>query len=85
MATTTENTAPVPAPSLTDLEVTRMSKEDGIREAKYQAAMHMARNLLKQGVIDEEDYRKFDTKMTEKYHPILGSLFSDLRLVNLDK
>ncbi len=62
-----------------------MSKEDGIREAKYQAAMHMARNLLKHGVIDEEDYRKFDTKMTEKYHPILGSLFSDLRLVNLDK
>ena len=62
-----------------------MTKAEMKREAKYQAAMHYARELLSQGVIDEGDYREFDTKMAKKYQPILGDLYSDLRLKIVDK
>ena len=85
MATATGNTAQGSVLLQQGSEVAVMNKTEGMREARYQAAMHMARQLLKKGVIDEDDYAKFDTKMSEKYRPILGSLFSDLRLINLDK
>ena len=54
------------------------------KEIQYLTAMHMAKQLLKKGIIDERHYREFDTKMVEKYHPILGDLFTDLSLINCE-
>jgi len=33
--------------------------------------------MLKAGVITEEQYAIIDTKMLEKYRPLLGTLFSE--------
>ena len=85
MEITTGSIAQGIAPLQLGSEVMAMSKAEGLREAKYQAAMHMARRFLNDGVINEEDYRNFDTKMTKKYKPILGDLFSDISLKTVDK
>lgn len=54
-----------------------MPEKEWRKEARFQNAMAAARQLLEKGVIDEDDYREFDTKMTNKYAPTLGSLFSE--------
>lgn len=55
--------------------VVLMTKADARNDQIYQITMSMARKLLKDGKITEEDYRKFDTKMQEKYPPVFGDLF----------
>ena len=50
------------------------------RETSYQVTMNLFRQLLKQGVIDKEEYNKIDTKMIEKYRPVFGKLFSKMPL-----
>ena len=47
------------------------------REKLYQATMNMFRSMLKKGLITQEQYAIIDTKMREKYQPIIGTLFSD--------
>jgi hypothetical protein len=41
----------------------------------YQAAMGLARSMLHQGIISEEEYDKIDTIMTKKYGLPLDSIF----------
>ena len=48
-----------------------MNEDQFEREKLYQATMNMA------GVITEEQYAIIDTKMLEKYRPLLGTLFSE--------
>lgn len=50
------------------------------REKLYEVTMSHARKMLSEGLITEEQYRIFDTKMQEKYRPVFGTLFSDIRL-----
>ena len=45
------------------------------RLAAYQAAMSLARNMLRQGIISEGDYAEIDTIMTKKYGLSLDSIF----------
>ena len=47
------------------------------REKLYQATMNMFQAMLKDGIITEEQYAIIDTKMKEKYQPIIGTLFLD--------
>ena len=47
------------------------------RETLYQATMNMFQGMLHQGVITKEQYDVIDTKMLEKYRPLLGGLFSE--------
>lgn len=54
-------------------------------EKLYQTTMFMARKLLSEGVISEEEYRQIDTIFTKKYQPTLGTLFSDFRLTSAPK
>lgn len=54
-------------------------------EKLYQTTMFMARKLLYEGVISEEEYRQIDTIFTKKYQPTLGTLFSDFRLTSAPK
>jgi hypothetical protein len=62
------------------LEEGRMSEEKFQSEMLYQTTMSLARSMLKKGMISEEEYHEFDTIMLEKYHPIFGTLFSDISL-----
>ena len=56
-----------------------MSKEDMRREKLYQTTMHIARKMLKEGIISEEEYQRVDKIFLEKYKPVLGTLFSNTR------
>ena len=57
-----------------------MSKEEFRNEKLYQTTMHIARQMLAEGLISEE-YRQIDTIFTEKYKPTLGTLFADIDLL----
>lgn len=57
-----------------------MSKEELKNEKLYQTTMHMVKRLLEDGAITEEEYRQIDTIFLEKYHPIFGTLLSDISL-----
>ena len=57
-----------------------MSHDLLMQEAGYQAAMQMFRGMLKKGIITQTDYVKAQDLMCEKYHPLLGTLFSDMAL-----
>ena len=76
--TTTENTALTIAISLTASEVIAMTEEQFEREKLYQATMNVFDGMLKKGLITEEQYAIIDTKMLEKYRPLLGTLFAEL-------
>ena len=45
------------------------------RVIAYQIAMSVARSMLSQGIITEEEYRKIDTIMAEKYGLSSGTIF----------
>ena len=62
--------------------VTMMSKEEFRNEKLYQTTMHLARKMLEEGIISEEEYRQIDTIFLEKYKPVFGTLFSDLSLTS---
>lgn len=59
-----------------------MSEEQFHNEKMYQCTMMIARNLLKQRIISDKEYAQIDTIFTQKYQPSLGTLFSDIRLIN---
>lgn len=66
------------ATSGTGSEVTQMSKEQMRQEKLYQVTMSMVRKMLAEGLITEEEYRQIDTMFLEKYHPLFGTLFSEI-------
>lgn len=73
----TGNTAPMSATSKTASEAVMAMNEDQFeREKLYQATMNMFRSMLKKGLITEEQYAIIDTKMLQKYQPLLGTLFA---------
>jgi len=73
----TGNTAPMSATSQTASEAVMAMNEDQFeREKLYQATMNMFRSMLKKGLITEEQYTIIDTKMLQKYQPLLGTLFA---------
>ena len=77
METGTVSTARTPAISQTvSKAVTAMSDEQFEREKLYQASMEMFKRMLDQGLITEDEYAVIDTKMKEKYSPIIGTLLS---------
>lgn len=59
-----------------------MSNNDFRNEKLYQTTMSMARKMLSEDVISEKEYCEIDTIFTEKYKPIFGALFSDIRLTS---
>lgn len=70
-----ENTAATPATSLTVSRlVAAMRKEEFRNEKMYQATMSIARKMLKEGIVSEEEYRQIDTIFLEKYKPVFGTL-----------
>ena len=59
-----------------------MSKEEFRNEKLYQTTMHLARKMLEEGIISEEEYRQIDAIFLEKYKPVFGTLFSDISLTS---
>lgn len=57
-----------------------MNQEEGKREIVFQMTMNAARLMLEKGLITKEEYLQFDTKMKQKYKPIIGNLFSNIDL-----
>lgn len=45
------------------------------RLTAYQTAMSLAKNMLRQGIISEDDYRKVDTIIAEKHGVSSCSIF----------
>lgn len=77
MGMRTENTAPMSATSQTGSESVMPLNDDQFeREKLYQATMSMFRSMLKSGLITKEQYAIIDTKMLQKYQPLLGTLFA---------
>jgi len=58
-----------------------MTKEQFRNEKMYLATMNLAKNLLNQGVISEEQYDEIDTIFTRKYAPSLSTLFTKINLI----
>ncbi|MDD4511060.1 MAG: hypothetical protein PHY23_09190 [Oscillospiraceae bacterium] len=59
-----------------------MRKDEFRNEKLYQTTMSIARTMLKEGIISEEEYRRIDTIFFEKYRPVFGTLFSDISLTS---
>lgn len=59
-----------------DLEVNNVDFQS---ELMYQATMSIARKMLNEGLMTDEEYRQIDTMFREKYQPKLGTLFVDLQ------
>ncbi len=57
-----------------------MSEKQMKNEKLYQATMSMVRKMLKNGNISEQEYCQINTIFLEKYHPIFGTIFSDISL-----
>ena len=53
-----------------------MSKEEFHNDMLYHAAISIAKTILENGLITEEEYVEIDTILLEKYRPYLGTLLS---------
>lgn len=53
-----------------------MNKEQFERESHYQVSMSIARQMLKEDLISEEEYNQIREMMIDKYNPIIGNLES---------
>lgn len=53
-----------------------MTEKEFRNEAAFQIAVNTAKEILEKGIITEEEYKAFVTKMEEKYSPVFGVLFS---------
>lgn len=49
-----------------------MTPEQFDCEKIYRITLSLAKTMLKRGLITEQDYRKIDGMMLEKYRPLLG-------------
>ncbi len=54
-----------------------MTPEQFDREKKYQAALAVARSMLQQGIINDDDFNKTETILRRKFSPFMGSYSQD--------
>ena len=81
MAIRTESIAAMRAISqIVSKVVNVMPETDFRREKLYQGTMHLLRSMLAEGLINGGEYKQAEQLMVEKYHPVLGELFSSLSL-----
>lgn len=63
------------------LVVMLMNKGLDIREITYQITMNYVKKMLIQDLISKEEYMDFESKMKEKYKPIIGPIYSEIDLL----
>jgi uncharacterized membrane protein len=54
-----------------------MTPEQFEREKKYQAALAVARSMLRSGVISDDDYHKTEEYLRRKFSPFIGTYIPD--------
>ena len=54
-----------------------MTPEQFDREKKYQAALAVARTLLRQGIINDDDFDKTEAILRKKFSPLIGVYTQD--------
>ena len=52
-----------------------MSSEQFNHEKNYQVTVYIARLMLRDKIINEEEFLRIESIMLEKYKPLLGTLF----------
>lgn len=57
-----------------------MTKEQFEVEKLYQSSLAIARTMLKNGLVTEEDFNLIEASLREKYQPKLGTLFAYIPL-----
>ncbi len=55
-----------------------MTPEQFDREKKYQAALAVARSMLRQGIINDDDFTKTELILREKFCPFMGAYTQDI-------
>ena len=55
-----------------------MTKEQFHNERMYQTTMHIVKQILKNGIINKEEYNQISEIFLKKYKPVFGRIFSDL-------
>lgn len=75
------NTALMNVTSMIDSEVVFVDKDQKEKELIYLGTMTIAKNLLKEGIIAENEYEQIDTKFRQKYSVSLSNLFTDISLI----
>lgn len=53
-----------------------MDKADFEREMQYRLTMLYVKQLKNNGIITDAEYRRIDTIMLKKHHPIIAALLS---------
>ena len=81
----TGNTAHTGAILNTDLGESVMTKEQFEREKSYKTTMYIAKKLLKNGIINKDEYRIVDTNCRQKYQPVFGDIFSQNSLIKSEE
>ena len=67
----------MPAISTIGLEEAGQMTEEQFRAEKlYYISLSIAKSMLEKGVIDREVFTIIDTKLLEKYRPVLGTLLA---------
>lgn len=61
--------------------VTAMTNEQMQNEVMYQSTMLVVKQLLKKGIISDDEYEQIDTMFRQKYAISLSTLFTDIRLI----
>ena len=53
-----------------------MGEQEFRAELRYRMSLSVARSMLEEGAITEEEYREIDTILLKKHRPILGTLLA---------
>lgn len=53
-----------------------MSEKEFRAELRYRMSLAVARSLLEEGAITQEEYSEIDTILSQKHRPILGTLLA---------
>ncbi len=56
-----------------------MTKEEFHNEKMYQATMGVVRRMHSEGLISQEEYARVEQVFLEKYKPLIGSIYAEIR------
>lgn len=55
-----------------------MMQEQFKREKAYQITLHIAKSMLRNGLLTEDEMRTIDNLLKAKYAPLLGGLYPEI-------
>ena len=81
METLIESSVVMVVISSIDLVVISMNRDLDLREMTYQIIMKNMKKMLIKNLISRDEYMDFESKMKEKYKPIIGPIYSEIDLI----